>query len=140
MDLKSVAKNLGSKIANTSKKALAAYKEYATPYEFPRTDLPTLVNGTQYCKVRLKKTDDMLFSVTLQNNYQKKQKWPKGKFVNVNPKGASETNEKNFIGYVQPQYCKKLYDKLQEKKFVYVHGSVKKQKGDYLIYLYFENE
>lgn len=74
----------------------------------------------------------ILFSLTPQSEYQKKEQWPRMPFVNVNLYGSKETFKDNWLGYIPGRFTDIDLPKLfKSYKSVSVHGYVKKSGKDY---------
>jgi hypothetical protein len=71
--------------------------------EIPKGPIKVHVQGEGYRQDILRRypiNKPQRFSLTPQNDYQKQQGWPEGKFYNVNTYISGETTYDNWLGYV----------------------------------------
>ena len=93
-------------------------------FEIPAGTCEVRDDGTIYCKPRLKSGDDVTLALTMLNDYQRENGWPKEGCVNVNSARASETTAKNWVGYVQARFATKLLPLVVEHGAVRVHARI----------------
>lgn len=81
-------------------------------------------SGTAYCKVSMTDSDDCMLSLTNRNDYQIEMGWPEPGIVNINSDWSSQTDDKNWIGYIPARFAAKLVDVVASHNVVRVHARV----------------